>query len=37
MKNETERPIIRPTSKNDAEFILRLFNNPKWIKNTFAT
>ncbi len=29
---ETERLIIRPTSENDAEFILELLNTPKWIK-----
>ena len=29
---ETERLIIRPTSENDAEFILQLLNTPKWIK-----
>jgi len=30
---ETERLIIKPTSTEDAEFILRLLNTPKWIKN----
>lgn len=29
---ETERLIIRPTSENDAAFILNLLNTPKWIK-----
>ena len=29
---ETERLIIRPTSKNDAEFIFHLLNTPNWIK-----
>src|SRR5690554_1119791 len=29
----TERLIIRPTSVQDADFILELFNTPKWIKN----
>ncbi|CAM1365747.1 Protein N-acetyltransferase, RimJ/RimL family [Tenacibaculum sediminilitoris] len=29
---ETERLIIRPTSENDSEFILKLLNTPKWIK-----
>ncbi len=28
----TERLIIRPTSEDDAEFILELLNTPKWIK-----
>jgi len=30
---ETERLFIRPTSEKDAEFILELFNTPKWIEN----
>ncbi len=29
---ETERLLLKPTSKDDAEFILRLFNTPKWLK-----
>ncbi|MCB0516008.1 MAG: GNAT family N-acetyltransferase [Bacteroidetes bacterium] len=29
---ETERLLIRPTSENDAAFILELLNTPKWIK-----
>lgn len=29
----TERLILRPTSIEDAEFILKLMNSPKWIKN----
>jgi len=29
---ETERLFIRPTSEEDAEFILELLNAPKWIK-----
>jgi RimJ/RimL family protein N-acetyltransferase len=29
---ETERLILKPTSEEDAEFILELFNTPKWIK-----
>jgi ribosomal-protein-alanine N-acetyltransferase len=28
---ETQRLIIRPTVEKDAEFILQLFNTPKWI------
>lgn len=27
---ETERLILKPTSEEDAEFILELFNSPKW-------
>lgn len=30
---ETERLILRPTSTEDAAFILKLLNSPKWIKN----
>ncbi len=30
---ETERLILKPTNKDDAEFILELLNTPKWIKN----
>ncbi len=30
---ETERLFIRPTSLEDAEFILKLLNTPKWIAN----
>ncbi|MDH6251649.1 ribosomal-protein-alanine N-acetyltransferase [Chryseobacterium sp. H1D6B] len=30
--NETERLIIRPISLNDSEFILDLYNRPKFIK-----
>lgn len=30
---QTERLIIRPTSLDDAEFILSLFNSPKWLNN----
>ncbi len=29
---ETERLILRPTLEDDAEFIYKLFNAPKWIK-----
>jgi len=29
---ETERLILVPTSVEDGEFILELFNSPKWIK-----
>jgi ribosomal-protein-alanine N-acetyltransferase len=29
---ETERLIIKPTTEEDAEFILNLFNTPKWIE-----
>ena len=29
---ETERLILRPTSEDDAEFILELLNTPKWMK-----
>lgn len=29
---ETERLILKPTSEEDAEFILNLFNSPKWIE-----
>lgn len=29
---ETERLILKPTSEEDAEFILELMNSPKWIK-----
>lgn len=31
-KITTERLILRPTSKDDALFILNLMNSPKWIK-----
>ncbi|BDS11851.1 GNAT family N-acetyltransferase [Aureispira anguillae] len=30
---ETERLILKPTTKEDAPFILRLLNTPKWIQN----
>lgn len=30
---ETERLILRPTSDEDAEFILELYNTPKWKAN----
>lgn len=30
---ETERLLLRPTSKDDADLILKLFNTPKWLKN----
>ena len=29
---ETERLILRPTTEQDAEFVLRLMNSPKWLK-----
>lgn len=29
---ETERMLIRPTSEDDAEFILELLNTPNWMK-----
>jgi len=29
---ETERLLLRPTSIEDAEFILELFNTPDWLK-----
>jgi len=29
---ETERLILKPTSEEDAEFILELVNSPKWIE-----
>ncbi|MFT5167511.1 MAG: ribosomal-protein-alanine N-acetyltransferase [Saprospiraceae bacterium] len=29
---ETERLILNPTSEEDAELILALFNTPKWLK-----
>ena len=29
---ETERLILKPTSEDDADFILELFNTPKWLK-----
>jgi ribosomal-protein-alanine N-acetyltransferase len=29
---ETERIILKPTTKEDAPFILDLFNSPKWIE-----
>jgi ribosomal-protein-alanine N-acetyltransferase len=29
---ETERLILKPTTKEDAEFIINLFNTPKWIE-----
>lgn len=29
---ETERLIIKPTTEEDAKFILKLFNTPKWIE-----
>jgi len=31
-KFKTERLILRPTSEKDAEFIVELFNTPKWLK-----
>lgn len=30
---ETERLFLRPTAPDDAEFVLKLFNTPKWLKN----
>lgn len=30
---ETDRLILKPTSEEDAEFILELLNSPKWLKN----
>lgn len=30
---ETERLLLIPTSEDDAEFILKLLNCPKWIQN----
>jgi len=30
---ETERLYLRPTSLEDASFVLELLNTPKWIKN----
>ncbi|WP_348772853.1 GNAT family N-acetyltransferase [Aquimarina sp. MMG016] len=30
---ETERLLLKPTSEEDASFIVELFNTPKWIKN----
>lgn len=30
---ETERLLLKATSKEDASFILELLNTPKWIKN----
>jgi RimJ/RimL family protein N-acetyltransferase len=29
---ETERLILKPTLQEDAEFIFKLFNSPKWIE-----
>ncbi len=29
---ETERLLLKPMSKEDAPFLLELFNSPKWIK-----
>lgn len=29
---ETDRLLLRPTSAEDAEFILKLMNTPKWLK-----
>jgi len=29
---ETERLMLKPTSEEDAEFILELLNSPKWLK-----
>lgn len=29
---ETERLILRPTTKEDAEFIFQLLNSPKWLE-----
>ncbi|PKV51552.1 RimJ/RimL family protein N-acetyltransferase [Aquimarina sp. MAR_2010_214] len=29
---QTERLILKPTSLEDAEFIFKLFNSPKWIE-----
>lgn len=30
---ETERLLLRPTSVDDAAFVLELLNSPKWIQN----
>lgn len=30
---ETQRLLLRPTSKEDAEFIFELLNSPKWLQN----
>jgi len=30
---ETERLILNPTLEDDADFVLELFNTPKWLKN----
>ena len=30
---ETERLILRPTTSEDADFILELVNSPKWLQN----
>lgn len=30
---ETERLLLRPTTSEDAPFVLALLNSPKWIKN----
>ncbi|KAA3628485.1 MAG: N-acetyltransferase [Bacteroidetes bacterium] len=30
---ETERLFLRPTSFEDADFVLRLMNTPKWMEN----
>lgn len=30
---QTERLLLKPTSEDDAEFILALMNMPKWIQN----
>ena len=29
---ETERLILKPTSEEDVEFVIELFNTPKWLK-----
>ncbi len=33
MRYETERLLVRPTSFDDASFILQLMNTPKWLAN----
>ncbi len=30
---ETERLLLIPTSESDADFVLSLFNTPKWLEN----
>ncbi|APD06148.1 ribosomal-protein-alanine N-acetyltransferase [Flavobacteriaceae bacterium UJ101] len=30
---ETDRLVLKPTTLEDAEFVLKLLNSPKWIKN----